>query len=118
MFSIRTLYLDHNSFGTRGICLIADAIANNQSLVTLSLTHNNFNDALSVRMMARALLLSSNLIDVNIDGNSIGDSGGSFLLEALRDTRRLQRLVVSPFMSHAIFTQIVDMFPTVQVCFC
>jgi hypothetical protein len=39
--------------------------------------------------------------------------GGGYLLEALKDTKRLQRLVVSPFMSRDIFTQIVTAFPNV-----
>lgn len=39
--------------------------------------------------------------------------GGAYLYEALKDTKRLQRLVVSPFMSRDIFTKIVAAFPNV-----
>ena len=71
---------------------------------------------LTVKLVARALILGNSLVDVNINGNSIGDAGGQFLLEALADTRRLKRLVVSPFMKHDIFVRLVDMFPSVEVC--
>ncbi len=87
-----------------------------QTLTTLSLAYNAFADMLTVKLVARALILGNSLVDVNINGNSIGDAGGQFLLEALADTRRLKRLVVSPFMKHDIFVRLVDMFPSVEVC--
>ena len=47
---LETLSLDRNAFGERGMCLLAEAVARNHSLVTLSLAHNNFTDALTVRV--------------------------------------------------------------------
>jgi hypothetical protein len=67
----RKLNLDGNAFGEGGVRALAEAVADNRSLTRLSLAYNDFADLLTVRLVARAILLNESLIDVNIDGNSI-----------------------------------------------
>lgn len=63
--------LDGNSFGEGGIRLLAESLADNRTLSRISLAYNDFSDLLTVRLVARAILLNETLVDVNIDGNSI-----------------------------------------------
>jgi hypothetical protein len=50
-------------------------------------------------------IFAKQLVEVNIDGNQIGDEGGDFLLQALQDAVHLRKLVVTAFMKVPNYTR-------------
>jgi hypothetical protein len=61
-------------------------------------------------MLVRAILLNPAITELNIDGNPIGDQAALYMLEALRDCKTLKKLVVSPYLSRAVFTLLMTAF--------
>ena len=64
--------LEANIFGHAGIQELADACAVNRTLAALNLANTGFDfdsDGLTLQMLARTVLLNTNLVDLNINGS-------------------------------------------------
>jgi len=77
------------------IQVLADGLANNTTLLTLSLSDNNINGSQKIKKLAGALTLNTTLTSLDLSKNNISDTGMKVLSSILPDIKSLNTLNLS-----------------------
>ena len=86
------LKLDHNDIGNQGVIILAKGLSMNSVLKTLTMSYCNF-DHLAARSIMQILIFQESvLLDIDLQGNRLGNEGGLKVLHSLRINQSLSRL--------------------------
>lgn len=93
--NISILKLDHNEIGSKGMSFLAEGIAVNKSLTSLSLTYCNI-DAEGARALFEILIFTqSNLEELNLSGNLLRNEGIIHLMKGVSINKKLLHLLLA-----------------------
>lgn len=93
--SLLVLKLDHNEFGSAGMKKLADGLALNKSLTSISLTYCNI-DWEGARALFEILIFTkSNLEELNLTGNHLRNEGIIILLRGLSIAKTLKKIILT-----------------------
>ena len=93
--NVQILKLDHNEIGGKGITAIAEGLAVNKCLVSLSLTYCNI-DASGARALFELLIYSqSQLEELNLSGNHLRNDGIVVVLRGVSINKHLKKIYLA-----------------------
>lgn len=93
--AVSILKLDHNDIGPIGVQKLAEGLAINKSLISLSLTYCNI-DYQGARALFEILIYSqSKLEELNLSGNHLRNEGAIIVLRGVSIAKSLKKIYLS-----------------------
>lgn len=87
----RSLFLNNNKIGERGVELLVDALAANTTLTELYLQYNKLGDA-GCKHINRLLISNRRLRKLDLGANGIGESGIGLVVDGLQDNGTIESI--------------------------
>ena len=92
---LRVLKLDHNNFGSDGLKFIADGMATNKNIQSLSLTYCGICQKGARALFELLIYQASNLEDIDLSGNQLRNEGICEVLRGASIAKKLNKLWIA-----------------------
>jgi Ran GTPase-activating protein (RanGAP) involved in mRNA processing and transport len=93
--NIEILKLDHNNLGAEGVKNLAEGVAVNKNLTSLSLAYCNINSEGARPIFEILIYTQSNLEEINLTGNVLKNEGAIVVLRAIQVNKKLQKFFIA-----------------------
>ena len=92
---LQTLRLDHNNIGNEGVINLAKGLSMNSELKTLTMSYCNFDEKAAKPLLQILIFQDSGILDLDLQGNRLGNQGCCFVLHSLKINQSLNRLNIA-----------------------
>eukprot|EP01027_Heterolobosea_sp_BB2_P013381 GEZU01019299.1.p1 GENE.GEZU01019299.1~~GEZU01019299.1.p1 ORF type:complete len:137 (-),score=23.68 GEZU01019299.1:127-537(-) len=106
---LRSLDLQGNAIGSKGVIAISEALRRNDRLESINLADNCFgHDMLALESLRAGLEENNTLKDVNLHLNSMLPEGVTMLLAVLKNKKNIQEFKIYERIDKEIFADLMD----------
>ena len=93
--NLQILKLDHNDIGSKGLEYLAEGMAINKTVTSLSLTYCNIDEGGARALFEMMIFTQSNLEELNLSGNLLRNDGLIALLKGVSINKKLSHLLLA-----------------------